>query len=30
MTKSQERKLDHAIRILEIKYQVALRKQDIK
>lgn len=30
MTKSQERKLNHAIRILEIKYQVALSKPDIK
>ena len=30
MTRSQERKLDHAIRILEIKYQVALSKPDIK
>ncbi len=30
MTKSQERKLNQAIRILEIKYQVALSKPDIK
>ena len=30
MTKSQERKLNNAIRILEIKYQVALSKPDIK
>lgn len=30
MTKSQERKLNHAIRILKIKYQVALSKPDIK
>lgn len=30
MTKSQERKLNQAIRILEIKYQVALSKSNIK
>ncbi len=30
MTKNQEQKLNHAIMILEIKYQVALSKPDIK
>lgn len=30
MTKNQEQKLNNAIRILEIKYQVALSKPEIK